>query len=379
MAAATATTRRRRSAPRPATSGSPPARSRVVADQIRGKGYEEAEALLRFSPARRLRADPEAAPLGRRQRREQRRPRPRGHADQPDLRRRGPDDAPLPSPRPWPRDADREALLPHHACTHPRPRRRTEDDHHGTEDQPHRLPGRLHPRLEVELVRRAQLLRRAGRGRADPRPHRGQARPRRPLRHRDPQAAGRGHRRHPHRPPRHRDRQVRLRGRRAAPRAAQDHRQAGPRQHPRDQAPRARRDPGRPVDRRAAREPRRLPPRDEARAHLRHALRRQGRQGPGLRPPRRLRDGPHRGLLRRPRPAAHPARRHRLRLRRGQDHDRPDRRQVLDQQGRDHARGLRLRRRGGPRRPRSPSRRALRGRPPAGDRRAAGNRQGGGS
>ena len=64
-------------------------------------------------------------------------------------------------------------------------------------------------------------------------------------------------------------------------------------------------------------EPRRLPPRDEARADERHALRREGRQGPGLRPPRRRRDGAHRGLLRRPRPAAHAARGHRLRLPRG--------------------------------------------------------------
>ncbi len=49
-------------------------------------------------------------------------------------------------------------------------------------------------------------------------------------------------------------------------------------------------------------------------------------------------------LLRRPRAAAHDARRHRLRLLRGAHDLRPDRRQVLDQQGRDHARGLRRRR-----------------------------------
>ncbi len=87
-------------------------------------------------------------------------------------------------------------------------------------------------------------------------------------------------------------------------------------------------------------EPRRLPPRDEARAHHRDALGRQGLQDPGLRPPGRRRDGPHRELLRRPRAAAHAARRHRLRLLRGAHHVRPHRRQVLDQQGRDHARGL---------------------------------------
>ena len=42
----------------------------------------------------------------------------------------------------------------------------------------------------------------------------------------------------------------------------------------------------------------------------------QGRQGPGLRPPRRLRRWRARGLLGRPRAAAHAARGHRLRLRR---------------------------------------------------------------
>ena len=41
------------------------------------------------------------------------------------------------------------------------------------------------------------------------------------------------------------------------------------------------------------------------------------------------------------RAAAHAARRHRLRLLPGEDHVRRDRRQGLDQQGRDHARGLR--------------------------------------
>ena len=128
-------------------------------------------------------------------------------------------------------------------------------------------------------------------------------------------------------------------GRRAAPRAEPAHGQADPGQHQRDQAPRARREAGRPVDRRAAREPGQLPPRHEARPHLRHALRRPGRQGPVRRPPGRHRDVPLRALLGRPRPAAHAARRHRLRLPRGQDHLRPHRREGLDQQGRGPARG----------------------------------------
>src|ERR687889_758838 len=51
--------------------------------------------------------------------------------------------------------------------------------------------------------------------------------------------------------------------------------------------------------------------------------------------------GARRGLLRRPRAAAHPARGHRLRLLRGPHHVRPHRLQGVDQQGRDHAQGLR--------------------------------------
>jgi hypothetical protein len=48
-----------------------------------------------------------------------------------------------------------------------------------------------------------------------------------------------------------------------------------------------------------------------------------------------------REVLRGTRAAAHAARRHRLRVRRGEDDIRPHRRQGLDQQGRDHAGGLR--------------------------------------
>ena len=166
--------------------------------------------------------------------------------------------------------------------------------------------------------------------------------PCRPLGHHD-RAPRRGRRRHPHGPPGHRHRQVGQRSRRPAQGAAQAHRQPGESEHPRGQAPRARRQAGRPVDRRAAAEPGRLPARDETRPDLGDALRRQGRQGPGLRPPRRCRDGADRKLFRRSRAAAHAARRHRLRLLRGEDDDRPDRRQMLDQQGRSDARGLPLR------------------------------------
>ena len=113
------------------------------------------------------------------------------------------------------------------------------------------------------------------------------------------------------------------------------------REHQRDQAARAGRQPGRPVRRRAAAEPRLVPPRHEALAGLGHALGRPGRAHPLRRPPRRRGDVAHRAVLRGSRPAAHAARGHRLRLRRGADAGRPHRRQGLDQQGRDHARRLR--------------------------------------
>ena len=131
------------------------------------------------------------------------------------------------------------------------------------------------------------------------------------------------------------------RGRRASQGAALDHGQERPHQHQRDQAARAGREARRPVDRRAAAEPRQLPPRDEALAGLGDALGRPGDQDPVRRPPRRRRDEPLGALHRGPHPAAHDPRRHRLRLRRGEDDLRPHRRQGLDQQGRDHAGGLR--------------------------------------
>ena len=119
------------------------------------------------------------------------------------------------------RDPDPQANQPHRRGADPGRGLRI----HGTEDPPRGLPRRLHPRLEVELVRREELRRRPRGGPADPRSHRRQALARRPLRHHD-RAPRRGRRRHPHRPPRHRDRQVGQRSRRAAQGAAQAHRQA---------------------------------------------------------------------------------------------------------------------------------------------------------
>ena len=179
------------------------------------------------------------------------------------------------------------------------------------------------------------------RGRQDPRAHPRQARARRPVGHPDPQGQAADHGRHLHRAPGHRDRQVGRRGRRAAQGAARDHQQERPHQHQRDQAARARREARRAVDRRAAPEPRQLPARDEALARLRDPLGRAGHQDRLRRPPRRRRDEPLGDVLRGPRAAAHDPRRHRLRLRRGEDDVRPHRRQGLDQQGRDHAGGLR--------------------------------------
>ena len=63
-------------------------------------------------------------------------------------------------------------------------------------------------------------------------------------------------------------------------------------------------------------------------------MRRQGHQDHGLRPPGRRGNRPQRGLPRGHHPAADPARRHRLRLCRSQDHLRPHRRQGMDLQGR---------------------------------------------
>ena len=66
-------------------------------------------------------------------------------------------------------------------------------------------------------------------------------------------------------------------------------------------------------------EPRRLPARDEARARVGDPLGRGRREDPVLGPPGRRRDEPARDVQRGTRPAAHDPRRHRLRLRRGED------------------------------------------------------------
>ena len=161
------------------------------------------------------------------------------------------------------------------------------------------------------------------------------------VRHPDPQGqAARDHRRL-YRAPGHRHRQVGCGGGRAAPRDPRHDAEERPDQHQRDQATRAGREARRAVDRRAAREPRQLPAGDEALPGVGHALWRSRRQGAVRRPAGRHRDVPLGEVLGGARAAAHAARRHRLRVRRGEDDLRPHRREGLDQQGRDHARGLR--------------------------------------
>ena len=379
------------------------ARRRAHPRPARPRGADDA----RVHRARRRPRDRQAAALGRRERRGESQPDRRRPDREDRVRGRGADDQALASTRPRPRRPDSEADVPHHdhagagddgysdpsagaraagrgeaeagsapqgraegegrdeaeaeakteaktkaeakpkAAAKPkpptrRPRRRTAN---GSKSSPRRHARRRHPRLEVELVRRHEgVPGGAARGHQDPRAHLQQALPCGPVRRAHPQGQAADHDRHLHGAPRDRDRQVRRRGRRAAQRDPRDDAQERAHQHQRDQAPRAGREARRAVDRGAAPEPRQLPARDEALARVGDALRRPRREGPVRRPARRHRDEPLRELLRGPRAAAHDPRGHRLRLRRGEDDLRPDRREGLDQQGRDHARGLRERR-----------------------------------
>ena len=102
--------------------------------------------------------------------------------------------------------------------------------------------------------------------------------------------------------------------------------------------------------------PRAVPPRHAQGDADHDALRCQGHPDPVLGPPQRRRDVAHGVLPRGPRPAAHAACRHRLRLLRGQDHLRPDRREGLDLQGRGRRHPRRARRPRPPRRAGVPGR-----------------------
>ena len=77
-----------------------------------------------------------------------------------------------------------------------------------------------------------------------------------------------------------------------------------------------------------------VPPGHEAGGAERHADGRRRHQGAGVGPSRRRRNRPHRMVSRGPGAAAHPARRHRLRHRRGRHHLRHHRREGVDIQGR---------------------------------------------
>ena len=167
-----------------------------------------------------------------------------------------------------------------------------------------------------------------------------------PVRHPDPQGQAADHGRHLHRAPGHRDRQVRRRGGRAPQGAARDH-------AARTSTSTSTRSSGPSSTRKLVAQS--IAEQLQNRVSFRRAMKRSlasamrsGAQGIKIQCGGRLGGGEmsrRETLLRGPRPAAHDPRRHRLRLRRGEDDLRPHRRQGLDQQGRDHARGLRGRHR----------------------------------
>ncbi len=154
---------------------------------------------------------------------------------------------------------------------------------------------------------------------------------------RDRAHPGPGPRRHPHRPSGHRHRPPRRRGRPHPRRPREADRQAGAAQHPRGQEPRGRRPARRAGCRRAALQPGLVPSRDAQVDADDDEGRRQGHPGAVRRPPRWRRDVALGVLPRGPGAPAHAARQHRLRLLRGPDDVRPDRREGLDLQGRRRA------------------------------------------
>ena len=186
---------------------------------------------------------------------------------------------------------------------------------------------------------------------------------------------------HPHRPAGHRHRPARRRGRPDPRRPGEADRQAGPAEHPRGEEPRDRRAARRPGRGRAAVQPGLVPPGHAQGDADRDEGRRQGHPGAVLGPPRRRGDVAVGVLPRGPGAAAHAARRHRLRLLRGADDVRPDRREGVDlprrgrgDQGRARGRGGRAAGRPAAGRPdRPPQRRGRRrGRPRRQQRRRPG-------
>ena len=332
-------------------------KARLVADQIRGKGVEDALALLQLSHKRAARPMHKLLKSARRERGAEERAREGGHRRrQPGrphrARRRRPEPVADHAARAGPRLLGPEALAPRH-----RGAGGALGEQHGTEGPSVRIPARHPLRVAVELVRRAPLRGAAPRGREDPPLHQEEALPRGHLEGRDRAHRREGRGQHPHRAPGHPDRQARRRGRRAPQGSQRAHHRRGLHQHQGDPQGGARRPARRRERRDAARAPRRVPPRDEEGRHPDDEVRRRRHPHPVLGPPRRRRDGSPRVVPRGPRAAAHAARRHRVRLRRGQHDLRRDRREVLDLQGR---RRRPRAQEGHARRPRSPGKRRAR-------------------
>ena len=99
-------------------------KAREVLDLIRGKDVARGRRDPAVHRARRRHRDPQVPGLGRRQRREQRRPGPRRALRVGLLRRRGPDAQALPPPGPWPGHPHPQAHLPHHGHREPAARGR---------------------------------------------------------------------------------------------------------------------------------------------------------------------------------------------------------------------------------------------------------------
>ena len=319
LVAATADSRRRSCAPRRSGCARSPRKARLVLEHIRGRSVPEARTVLAFTHARRRARHREGAALGRRERRGEPRPRRRRPRRRGRLRRRGPDaealarrapaaastgsaSAPATSrsssaaalraagqraraPRSSRADGDRRPRRPRDAAAPRRsrsagaPRRRRRRWPNGPEGSSRRPARRRHPRLEVELVRGQEGVRRrtsledvkirdhiygklAHAGLSDILIRKDKQRITIDIYTARPGIViGKSG--------------VEVDALRKELHAITQ--QERPHQHQRDQAARARREARRAVDRRAAPEPRQLPPRDEALARLGDALGRAGR------------------------------------------------------------------------------------------------------
>ena len=332
-----------------------PQKARRIVDLIRGLPAAEAQAMLRFAPQAASETGRQGARQRRRQRRAQPRPGPDGAGRDRGVRRRGPDAQAVPAARAGPRLPHPQADQPHHRRRRqsptrrprPRPPPRREGPDSGPEGQPARVPARASPPtsraggtrtscykdyVKEDVAIRKMMTKGMERAGHLPRGDRAHPRPR--------------PRRHPHGAPRHRHRPPRRGGRPHPRRPGEADRQAGPAEHPRGQEPRDGRPARRPGRRRAAGQPRLVPPRHAQVDAVGDEGRRQGHPGAVLGPPRRRRDEPLGVLPRGAGAAAHAAREHRLRLLRGPDDLRPDRREGVDLQGRRGQRQGRARRPG---------------------------------